>query len=72
MKLLHKLSFLGKLFKKKEEPKYDFDLEDLKKIKKKNRKKAIRLYEEYQKGLVIQLNKDINQKDLMLDIRKNN
>jgi hypothetical protein len=61
-----------KLFKKKVKEQPEYDLDDLKKIKKKDRKKALKLSEEYKKGLVIQINKDINQKELMESIRKVN
>lgn len=58
------------LFKKKEKEVLEYDLDDFKKIKKKDRKKALKLLKEYNKGLVIQVDKNINQKELMDKIRK--
>jgi hypothetical protein len=71
MKLFNLLTL--NLFKKKEykvEEVPDYDIEDLKKIKKKNRKRALRLLKEYKQGLVIEIDKNINQKQLMDSIRK--
>jgi hypothetical protein len=61
---------LFKLFKRKEPVDLDYDPEDLKGIKKKNRKKALRLLKEYKQGLVIEIDKDVNQKLVMETIRK--
>lgn len=58
------------LFKKKEKEVLEYDIDDFKKIKKKDRKKALKLLKEYNKGLVIQVDKNINQKELMDKIRK--
>ena len=64
------MKLLKNLFKKKEKVKLDYDVDDFKKIKKKNRKGAIKLLAEYNRGLVIEIGKDINQKDLMMSKRK--
>lgn len=58
-------------FKRKEEETLSYNPEDLKKIKRKDRKKALELLTEYQRGLVIQVDKDIDQKELMVKLRKN-
>ena len=59
-----------KLFKKKEAEELPCDLEDLNKIPKKRRKNALKLLEEYNKGIVIKIGADVNQKELMESIRK--
>jgi hypothetical protein len=63
------MKLFSNLFKKKE---LNYNPEDLKKIKRKDRKRSLELLNEYQAGLVILVDKDINQKDLMEKIRKNN
>jgi len=60
-----------KLFRKTEKIELDYDPEDLKKVKKKDRKKALKLLEEYKKGLVINVDKDINQKQMIEELRRN-
>ena len=62
---------LFKLFKRKEQIELGYDSEDFKKIKKKDRKKTLRLLEEYKQGLIIQVDRDINQNQLMEELRKN-
>jgi len=59
-----------KLFRKTEKIELDYDPEDLKKVKKKDRKKALKLLEEYKKGLVINVDKDINQKQMIEELRR--
>jgi hypothetical protein len=44
--------------------------EELKKIPRKQRKKALRLLEEYHKGLVLIVDKDIDNKELINSIRR--
>lgn len=65
-----------KLFRRTQKAESNSELyykeEYLKKVKKKNRKKALKLLEEYKKGLIIKVDKDINQKQLMEQIRKGN
>jgi len=65
MKLFGKEIHFPKLFKKKEPIKLGYDIEDLKKIKKKYRAKALKLLKEYENGIVISLNRDINQKEMI-------
>jgi hypothetical protein len=69
MKLFNKEIHFPNLFKKKEPIKLGYDIEDLKKIKKKYRAKALKLLKEYENGLVISVDKDINQKE-MLDAKR--
>lgn len=56
---------------KRKEEVLNYNPEDLKKIKRKDRKKALELLIEYQRGLVIQVDKDVDQKELMIKLRKN-
>jgi len=62
---------LPKLFKKKvqENNSLNYNQEDLAKLPKKRRKNALRLLEEYNKGLIIEVDKDINQKDFIKTLR---
>lgn len=64
------MKLFSRLFKKTESQSLEYDPEDLKKIKKKDRKKALQLLREYNKGIVIRVDKDINQRDLMFELRK--
>jgi hypothetical protein len=58
------------MFNKKLEIPEGVNLDDLKKVKRKDREKAIKLFNEYEKGIVIKVNEDINQKKLMYKLRK--
>jgi len=46
------------------------EVDDMKMIPKKRRKKALMLLEEYNKGLVIKIDADVNQKELITSLRK--
>lgn len=59
---------MGLLKRKKAEDKQE--VEGLDKVKKKDRKKALQLLEEYNKGLVIKVDSDVDQKALMDSIRE--
>ena len=62
---------LPKLFKKKvqENNSLNYNPEDLNKLPRKRRKNALRLLEEYNKGLIIEVDRDINQKDFIKTLR---
>jgi len=64
MKLFKKLKNAN-LFKKREKVELDYDIDDLKKIKKKDRKRSLRLLQEYKRGIIISIDKDINQKEMI-------
>jgi len=68
-----------KLFKKKElralgeqqkKLSFDYDSEDLKKIPRKRRKKALKLFEEYKKGFVLVVDRDIDNKEAIINLRR--
>jgi hypothetical protein len=60
-----------KLFRRKQKAE-KVEVEGLDKVKKKDRKKSLRLLEEYKRGLVIKIDKDIDQKSFIAEIRKGN
>jgi len=61
---------LFNLFKRKNPVEVEYDLDDFKQIKKKDRKRSLKLLNEYKRGLVIQIDKDVDQKHVMDSIRK--
>jgi len=56
---------LKSLGKQQESLSFGIDKEELKKIPKKRRAKAIKLFKEYEAGLIIRVNEDIDQKELI-------
>lgn len=56
--------------KSKTKPSLGYDANDLKKIPKKRRKNALRLLDEYNKGLVIQVDKEVDQKAFIKNLRE--
>jgi len=60
-----------KLFRRKQKSGGE-GIEGLNEVRKKDRKKSLKLLEEYKNGLVIKMDKDIDQKSFIAEIRERN